>query len=125
MIQKPGLSKRKKDEKRKIGSGVPEEKIKSKERATEMSQGAGYRAGKSQMFENEKKKSFCKNSGRLGVKIKFSLRDLKANKEKESHVCLKDLTDLRGLCIIPQMYLVKHSRGNEQGSCGIVVKVVF
>lgn len=77
------------------------QKIKSKERATGMSQGAGYSAGKSQMLRM--KKSFCKNSGRLGVKIKFSLRDLKANKEKESYVCLKDLTDLTGICIIPQI----------------------
>ena len=54
--------------------------------------------GKAQMSENEKKKSFCKNSGySLGVKIKFSLRDLKANREKASYVWLEDLTYLTGI----------------------------
>lgn len=38
-------NKRKKDEKSKAGSGVQEEKMKSKEMVTEMSQDAGYRTG--------------------------------------------------------------------------------
>lgn len=71
----------KKDEKREVGCGVQAEKMKSKERVKEMSQGAGYRAGKgTDVWEQ---KNLCRKSGhRLGVKIKFSLRDLKGNREK-------------------------------------------
>lgn len=39
--------------------------------------------GKAQMFGNEKR-SFCKKSGhKLGVKIEFSLRDLKVNRKSK------------------------------------------
>lgn len=49
-------NKRKRDEKRETDSGVQSEKIKSKEIATEMSQGAGYRAGEgTDVWEGEKK----------------------------------------------------------------------
>ena len=45
MIQKPRQSQEKERRKRETNSGVQAEKIKSKEIASEMSQGAGCRAG--------------------------------------------------------------------------------
>lgn len=67
----------------KAGSGVQEEKMKSKEVVTEMSQDAGYRTREGADVWELKKKNLCRKSDyRFGVKINFSLRDLKVYKEK-------------------------------------------
>lgn len=76
--------------------------MKSEEIVLETSQGAGYRTGETTDVWNEK--LFAESLViDLGLKIKFSVRDLKVNGENASEVWLKDLIDLTGVYVMPQI----------------------